>query len=139
MNVRSYVLEVYRGAHKAPTSSNGSPLHDVTGAYPDDIYDDPSAARIYGHGQDRWADQKSIDIIREARGNPNLKVEIFRAVPSGLAVEIERGDWVTINRDYAVLHGEGPLYGNHKILTKVVRAKDIFTNGDSIHEWGYDP
>jgi adenosyl cobinamide kinase/adenosyl cobinamide phosphate guanylyltransferase len=48
-------------------------------------------------------------------------------------------DWVTITRGYAEEHGEGPLQGNYTIITKTVQAKDIFTDGNSIHEWGYDP
>lgn len=48
-------------------------------------------------------------------------------------------DWVTINRKYAIDHGKSALKGNYKILSKTVKANQIFTNGDSIHEWGYDP
>ena len=29
--------------------------------------------------------------------------------------------------------------GQYKIVSKKVKAKDIYTNGDSIHEWGFDP
>lgn len=46
---------------------------------------------------------------------------------------------VTINRRYAVPHGQGNLRNKYKILSKVVPAKHLFTTGDSIHEWGYDP
>jgi hypothetical protein len=52
---------------------------------------------------------------------------------------INKGDWVTINREYAKEHGESLLKGNYKILSKNVKAKDIYTDGDSIQEWGYDP
>uniref|UniRef100_A0A6M3JE89 Large polyvalent protein associated domain-containing protein n=1 Tax=viral metagenome TaxID=1070528 RepID=A0A6M3JE89_9ZZZZ len=54
-------------------------------------------------------------------------------------VGISSGDWVTINRNYAVEHGEGALLGNYKIIRRNVKAKEIFTNGDSIHEFGYWP
>jgi len=54
-------------------------------------------------------------------------------------VQINPGDWVTVNRAYAKDHGESSLRGGYKIIAKKVKAKDIFTNGDSIHEWGYDP
>lgn len=59
--------------------------------------------------------------------------------PDAAKVAINAGDWVTINRDYAVEHGESTLNGNYKIITKTVKASEIFTNGDSIHEWGYWP
>ena len=54
-------------------------------------------------------------------------------------ITINPGDWVTINRQYAVLHGAASLGGNYKILYKTVRAKELFTDGNSVHEWGYDP
>jgi hypothetical protein len=54
-------------------------------------------------------------------------------------IKINKGDWVTINKEYAREHGEDNLRGNYKILSKNVKAKDIFTEGDSIQEWGYDP
>lgn len=49
------------------------------------------------------------------------------------------GDWVTINKKYAVQHGKSNLDGNYMILTKTVPAKYLYTDGNSIHEWGYDP
>jgi hypothetical protein len=52
---------------------------------------------------------------------------------------INIGDWVTISRSYAKLHGESNLKNVYKIVQKKVRAKDIYTDGDSINEWGYDP
>jgi hypothetical protein len=55
------------------------------------------------------------------------------------ALKINPGDWVAITRSYAKGHGESALRGNYKIISKKVTAKEIFTNGDSIQEWGYDP
>lgn len=63
----------------------------------------------------------------------------LEAQPVAQKLAINPGDWVTVNRRYAVEHGQSSLDGKFKILSKTVRAKDIFTNGDSIHEWGYDP
>lgn len=69
------------------------------------------------------------------------EIERLRALPEQeIAVPvINKGDWVTINRDYAKSHGESALNGKYKILTKKVKAKDLYTNGDSIHEFGYWP
>jgi hypothetical protein len=55
------------------------------------------------------------------------------------AAAINPGDWVTINRTYAKQHGESALRGKYKIIRKTARADELFTNGDSIHEWGYWP
>lgn len=54
-------------------------------------------------------------------------------------VQINPGDWVTISREYAVLHGKSSLKGIYRVLTKTVRAKDLYTEGNSLHEWGYFP
>jgi hypothetical protein len=55
-------------------------------------------------------------------------------------ITINKGDWVTPSRSYAEQHGSrefGERY--YRILTKTVPAKHLFTNGDSVQEFGYDP
>ena len=52
---------------------------------------------------------------------------------------INPGDWVTIVRNYAKEHGRDNLNNKFRILTKKVRAKDIFTDGNSLAEWGFAP
>ena len=52
---------------------------------------------------------------------------------------INAGDWVAIDRRYANDHGESALHGRYRVLTKRVPAYTLFTNGDSIQEWGYHP
>ncbi len=54
-------------------------------------------------------------------------------------MQINPGDWVAIDRKYAIQHGESALRGQYKVLTKTVPASTLFTNGDSIEEWGYNP
>ena len=51
---------------------------------------------------------------------------------------INNGDWVTLSRTYAKEHGQSHLNNNYKILSKKVPARKLFTNADSIHEFGYD-
>lgn len=53
-------------------------------------------------------------------------------------LSINHGDWVALDRKYAKEHGESALRGNYKILSKKVPARQLFTNGDSIREWGWD-
>lgn len=69
------------------------------------------------------------------------QVEKLEALPRNAMVvyPINVGDWVTTVRSYAKEHGEGALRGQYKIVSKKVKAKDVFTNGDSIFEFGYDP
>jgi ADP-ribose pyrophosphatase YjhB (NUDIX family)/GNAT superfamily N-acetyltransferase len=55
-------------------------------------------------------------------------------------MNINRGDWVSLTREYAKDHGEGVHgKGNFLILSKVVPASHVWSDGNSIHEWGYDP
>ena len=70
------------------------------------------------------------------KDNPDKTVTIYRSVPKEVK-EINAGDWVTTTREYARDHMEGEK--NWHILSKKVKAKDIATDGNSIHEWGYDP
>jgi len=51
---------------------------------------------------------------------------------------INPGDWVTTVLQYAKDHGKSHI-GKFKILSKTVPAKHVYTQGDSIHEYGYDP
>jgi len=137
----------YKGYHHAPNAENGAPLYDLKTIYPDDIYS-ADGARIYGA---RWwgkvdeegesYDEFAITILRLARGDPDRQIKVYRAVPKSLPsdVHINPGDWVTITRQYAELHGDYAFKEPYKILTKTVRAKELYTEGSSIHEWGYNP
>lgn len=54
--------------------------------------------------------------------------------------DITPGDWVTPIRQYAEEHGDSHLggFGKYEVISKKVKASEIFTNGDSWLEWGYD-
>ena len=130
----------YRMWHKAPgptkgESNRGDNMSDI---YPEDVYG-PEGARLYGRGSlDSYiADKRVIDILKGMRGDPNKEVTIYRAVPEGVT-EINSGDWVSLDKDYAKEHSAW-IKGKSKIISKVVKAKDLFTEGNSIHEWGYSP
>lgn len=203
IKLKSLILESeedYRGVHRPSDKEHGASLDNITGIYPDDIYSN-DAVRLYGSGRgDRGdiSDCVAISIIQRARGKPDYKVRVYRAVPdinkeindkfkyySNLIgyflkfgfpppkdreasalfnrldynkeefksniyakmdklnagrknkIEINNGDWVTLTKEYAIEHGESALYGKYKIISKVVSAKELFTTGDSIQEWGY--
>ena len=55
------------------------------------------------------------------------------------ALTMNAGDWVTTVRNYAATHGRSVLLGNYKIVSKTVKAKDLYTDGNSPYEFGYDP
>jgi hypothetical protein len=132
--------EDWQDEHRPPMADSGAPLHDLTGdgqIYPDDVYSS-NGSRYYGTGYDAL-DKQAFRIANMAKGNPDYDVMIFRAVPKDINADIRPGDWVTISRGYAQEHGESRFDGDYKIISKMVKAKDIYTNGDSILEWGYDP
>jgi hypothetical protein len=132
--------EGYKGQHAAPMKDSGQPLHNLSGIYPDDFYSF-EAANLYGHGMDKARDARVIRQLQVFKDRPSATVTIYRAVPKDLprGSKINQGDWVTTDRQYAIEHGLGALNGNYKIISKTAKARDLFTNGDSIYELGYDP
>lgn len=130
----------YRGQHVAPTKDSGAPLWKLEDVYPEDFYS-ASGARFYGDGAEPMRDARIVSMMQSMRGKPNAPVTVYRAVPKSVDSKkaLNAGDWVTIDRQYAKEHGEGALQGDYKIVKKTVKARDLFTNADSIYEMGYDP
>lgn len=128
----------YRMSHDAPNRYDdiSRSIDDLSELYPADLYS-PQGYRYYGSGFDNM-DKEAWQILRRVKGNPEAEVTIYRAYPKGTGGTITNGDWVTIVRDYAIEHGEGPLQGDYEIVSKKVKAKDVFTNADSLLEQGYD-
>jgi len=126
----------YRGQHTAPRKDGYSkPLHDASEMMPD-IYH-PEGYRWHGdHGGDE-SDRQAQQLFLDSYDNPDREVTIYRAVPEEAGENIKPGDWVTPFYDYAVQHiGDDE---NWKIISDKVKAKDIYTDGNSIYEFGYDP
>lgn len=130
----------YRIDHTAPVREGANSIDDMSDIYPDDVYDPRQSAQYYGHGGDsKQMDAETAMIIAGLRDKPNATVTIYRAVPKGVK-DINVGDWVTVNKNYAKSHGDSWVDGGeYDIISKKVKAKDIVTDGNSIHEFGYDP
>lgn len=131
----------YRSQHTSPGPDFGEQMHKVNGdmAYPDDVYNKSTQMRYYGTGDDQ-ADQESFDAVNAVRGNPDAPVTIYRAVPDTVST-INPGDWVAVSPTYANQHAESnlPTGVTGKVLTSTVPASELYTNGDSINEWGWHP
>lgn len=132
----------YRGYHRAPSRERDDvSLDDVDVMFPG-IYELSNAARVFGHaGLSNKIDAMTVDIIRSVRGRPDDMITIYRAIPASLDQNrhiINPGDWVTINKSYAIQHGLR-FDDGYKILQSKVRVGDLYTDGNSIHEFGYDP
>lgn len=132
----------YRMQHQP--NEEGAPLFDMTGGgfFPDDIYSS-NGLRFYGNPNNEF-DRESYKIIQKVRGNPEAEVTIYRAVPNEDSIStINPGDFVTISKKYAELHGESG-YGKDgtdkgKILSIKVKAKDLRSEGNDLNEFGYFP
>ena len=133
----------YRGAHTAPDRGYGSPMSAMDESiYPSDFYSS-DGLRLYGTGSsyDTISDQKVYNQIVSVRGKPEAKVIVYRGVPNNIqGAVINAGDWVTTDIRYAELHG-ARMHGDEgfKILRKEVKAGELFTEGNSIYEFGYSP
>lgn len=127
----------YTGNHQPPNShdDNAVSLDRITEIYPDDLLSS-NGARYYGDGY--AYDWQAVDKIKSAFGKPDKRVRIYRAVPSDVREEyIRNGDWVTLTRAYAEEHGRSQLNG-YKVITHSALAKHLYTDGNSVHEFGYD-
>ncbi len=69
------------------------------------------------------------------------ELEELRNMPEEERIKINPGDWVSPIRQYVIDHGNSHLggRGKYQIVSKRVKAKDVYTAGDSWLEWGYDP
>jgi hypothetical protein len=116
--------------------------------YPSDFYG-PKGRQYYGN--EGWDfDANAFNKVLSYKNKPDAKVTIFRAVPKSVYKEamkgesplkqlIQPGDWITLSKEYAKAHGESALNNDYKIVQKIVPARQVWTNADSIHEWGYHP
>jgi hypothetical protein len=128
----------YIGGHSAPQIEPGATLDNPTTMFGgDDIYT-RNAMQYFGTGDPRM-DQQSLSVIQKMRNSPAADVTIYRAVPTGAPDEIGAGDWVTLSPEYAKLHGESVLDGDYQIVKEKVKASELATEGNSIHEWGWWP
>lgn len=128
----------YTGEHEAPDADSGAPLYDlsINDIFPADFY---STSSQYAHTpEDRECAALAISLL----GKPWAAVTIYRAIPKSIkAARINAGDWVTLSKNYAKEHGEFHLggKGQFKIITATVHARDVYTDGNSLSEWGYHP
>jgi hypothetical protein len=124
----------YRGYHQAPRRADefGSPAIDIEEMMPD-FYTRPN---IYTTGMPQ-ADQESVAALARIKDKPDAMITIYRAVPKEVE-KINPGDWVTLSPSYADSHLLSNLEEGHVISMKIP-AKNLWFDGDSINEFGYDP
>jgi hypothetical protein len=126
---RHYVPEAdYRGWHQAPGRDYGGPLTD-----PNEFFPNITDPKIY-YGE---YTAELREIVEKVNGNPDAYITVYRALPEGK--DINPGDWVSPFKSYAELHAGDLLQDGWTIKSKKVRAGDVYTEGNSVAEWGWDP
>lgn len=127
----------YRMEHQAPFNDTDTDdpyynhIGNLTESFPEDVYDHPD---WYG-----TVDEETLTQLQGARDDPDATVTIYRAVPADHD-EINKGDWVTLSREYAENHTYD-LESDHKdgtVVSAVVPASHVWTDGNDLAEFGYD-
>jgi len=123
------VVTIYRAVSRTPTNAEKIEKYQGHKAYilkhgklPPNLSDGRSAYQYYD-----WVSKE----IERLKKSPEVPVEEITG--------INQGDWVTISRGYAKLHGKSTFAGEYKILSARAKAKHLFTDGNSWLEWGYYP
>ncbi|MDR0654205.1 MAG: hypothetical protein LBG12_12995, partial [Synergistaceae bacterium] len=127
----------YRMNHRAPNSRD----EDVTtrldlavesGIVPPDYWTKP---RIY------LSDSREFESHRIILNTLNLgkdTIKMYRAVPKNVKeAGFRNGDWITPSREYAKAEGE-LITGGYRIIENEVNVRDVWWDGNSISEFGYD-
>jgi hypothetical protein len=148
----SYRMQFHQA--KGPMDDNPIRLDNLTkdingeqAGYPNDFYT-TKGKQIYAPGpkfkDDEFgiANNESYNIIKKAKDNPDMEVTIYRAVPNEDNITtINQGDFVTLSKKYAELHGASGYgsMGNDagKILEMKVKVKDLYWDGNDVNEFGY--
>ena len=147
----------YRMQHRAPSNpgyesdearrndiENGPDvnLEDIALGYnrqPDDYFTNPR-----GYLNDTPHGRESTDAVANAlssirQGGRDVTVKVYRAVPTTMKEgKLRNGDWVSLSRRYAEMHGNHALNGKYRIMEDEVPAKDIWWDGNDVNEFGYD-
>lgn len=123
----------YRMQHTAPNRDYGTSADNLEEMMPD-FYSRPE---LYRTG-DKTSDDESLAALEAIKGNPDAMVTVYRSAPEGST--INPGDWVSLSREYATQHGFGETEDQDMpVFSREVRAGDLFTDGNSINEFGWDP
>ena len=117
-------------------------IEDIAKGYspqPDDYF---THLKAYGKDtpegkESAQAINKAINEIRSTGKIPLVKA--YRAVPIDIEENtLRNGDWVSLSRKYAEMHGNYRLEGKYRIIEQEVPANKLWWDGNDSNEWGYD-
>lgn len=118
-------------AEKKYIMKNGKPTGKIKINEKDRKEIEKELITIYGE-----SDENSLVLTyveKEIEKLKNSNIEDFKKI------KIEKGNWVSPSKQYAKQHGMAALNNKYRILQKTVKAKDLYTDGNSYSEWGYFP
>lgn len=135
----------HRMRHSAPNSEDDVSLADVRelGLVPDDYWTHPHFYMT--DPRERAAMSKLQGLFRSmdartATGKPPglASITVYRAVPKSVKeASIRNGDWVSPSVEYARDEGAS-IPGGYRIISQQVSAKNLWWDGNSAAELGYD-
>ncbi|MCM1722582.1 LPD23 domain-containing protein [Bacteroides ovatus] len=117
-------------------------IEDIAKGYspqPDDYF-----TNLKAYGKDTPEGKESAEAINKAineiRSTGNIPlVKVHRAVPIDVKENtLRNGDWVSLSRKYAEIHGNSRLEGKYRIIEQEVPANKLWWDGNDSNEWGYD-
>ena len=117
-------------------------LEDMALGYslqPDDYFDNPRAyMNNTAHGLESAGNIKNaINALK--RGEKDVKVKVYRAVPTSVKEgKLRNGDWGTPSRKYAEMHGNNRFEGKYRIIEDEVPANQLWWDGNDANEFGFD-
>lgn len=131
-------------ARRDDWESSGSDvnLEDMALGYtpqPDDYFSHPERySQNTPHGLESVkAINTAIDAIKN--GEKDVKVKVYRAVPTSVKEgKLRNGDWVTLSKKYAEMHGTNRLEGKYRIIEDEVPANQLWWDGNDANEFGFD-
>lgn len=136
----------WRMQHTAPNSRDDVSLHDIkeSGLVPDDYWDHPSWYTQSPEERESFFIVKraleASERNRAAGADDDTKIWVYRAVDKNRNVReshVRNGDWVTPSYGYAVNEGVKNPHG-YRIIKHMASIKDLYWDGNSIAELGYD-
>lgn len=155
----------YRDAHAAPSAPvdakdfrNAEALNEarnegwdlnlwaiakgITGQPGDFFSERGPSLYMYDDAAGRETQAAIASAIQSIRGgNDNARIIVYRAVPKGVKFDglQSGGQWVSPSKTYAENHGKSRFgFGKYRIVREVVKAENLWWDGNDAREWGYD-
>lgn len=135
----------YRMSHRAPNSEDDVSLMDVRGAdlVPDDYWTHPQWYQ--GTAEERSAFNNVLAAMRRddarvasGRSPGYAGITVYRAVPKTVKDnDVRNGDWVSPSLEYAKAEG-AMIPEGYRIISQQALLKNLYWDGNSIAELGYD-